>query len=113
MQNGVSGVLVVAICIGATGCLSTEDQPDIGMDEQAIVNGRPTDERPEVGIITNSGCTATLVAPRVILTAAHCVDFQTGPRSDGFMTGHGEFYAIDYVASRTTSAPDWGDLAVA
>lgn len=113
MRNRISGVLVAVVCIAMIGCLGTEGQSEIGVDEQAIINGTPTDERPEVGIITNSGCTATLIRPRVILTAAHCVDYQTGPRSDGFLTGHGEFFAIDYVSSRSTSGLGWGDLAVA
>lgn len=113
MQHGISGVLVLTICIGMIGCVGNEGEIGIGTSEQAIINGTPTDERPEVGLITNSGCTATLVAPRVILTAAHCVGFQTGPTSDGFRTGHGEFFAIDYVSSKTQSAPGWDDLAVA
>ena len=110
MRDRILGVSVAAVCIGMIGCADTEA---IGTDEQAIINGTPTDERPEVGLITNSGCTATLVASKVILTAAHCVGFQTGPTSDGFLTGHGEFFAIDYVSSKTNSAPGWDDLAVA
>jgi hypothetical protein len=115
MRIGVSGVLAAVMCIGMIGCLSIEGESEIEIatNEQAIVNGTPTDERPEVGIITNSGCTATLIRPRVILTAAHCVNYQTGPSADGFLTGRGEFFAIDYVSSRITSGLGWGDLAVA
>jgi V8-like Glu-specific endopeptidase len=113
MRHGISGVLAAVICSGMIGCLSIEGEGDVGTHEQAIINGIPTNERPEVGIITNSGCTATLIRPRVILTAAHCVNYQTGPRSDGFLTGNGEFFAIDYVSSRISSGLGWGDLAVA
>lgn len=115
MQDGAVRVFVAVIYIAVTGCLGAEieSESEVGFAEQAIINGINTDERPEIGIITNSGCTATLVTPRVILTAAHCVDFQTGPRADGFLTGHGEFFAIDFVISRTNSAPGWSDLAVA
>jgi V8-like Glu-specific endopeptidase len=113
MRNGFSGVLAAVLCIGMIGCLSIEGESEIGTVEQAIINGTPTNERPEVGIITNSGCTATLIRPRVILTAAHCVNYQSGPRSDGFLTGNGEFFAVDYAASRISSGLGWGDLAVA
>lgn len=117
MRNGFSGVLAAVLCIGMPigliGCLSIDDSSEIGTAEQGIINGTPTNERPEVGLITNSGCTATLIRPRVILTAAHCVSYQTGPRSDGFLTGNGEFFPVDYAASRISSGLGWGDLAVA
>lgn len=52
-----------------------------GQDEESFVaeekirNGEVTEERPEVGRI--NGCTATLVAPDVAITAAHCVGYGT------------------------------------
>lgn len=111
MRYGVSCVISTMICTGVIGCVGPAGE--IGTDDHALVNGTPTDERPEVGIITNSGCTATLVTPRAILTAAHCVNFHTGPTSDGFRTGRGEFFPIDRVISRATVAPHRDDLAVA
>ena len=44
-----------------------------------LVNGRLTSDRPEVGLLKlpQGICTATLVAPDVIITAAHCVGYET------------------------------------
>ncbi|MCB9553081.1 MAG: trypsin-like serine protease [Myxococcales bacterium] len=50
--------------------------PSLAAFEEKVVRGELTRERPEVGSIS-MGCTATLVAPEVGLTAAHCVDFGT------------------------------------
>ncbi len=56
---------------------------DLGTGEQAIIGGSPApDEVAVVGLARHAGgcqpatvvdCTATLVAPRVIVTAAHCL----------------------------------------
>jgi hypothetical protein len=113
MRYRVSCVVVMVVCTGVISCVGPDGEIAIGTDDQALINGTPTDERPEVGLITNSGCTATLVGPRAILTAGHCVQHRTGPTSDGFLTGRGEFFPIDYVISRNAVAPHRDDIAVA
>ena len=45
-------------------------------DAPEIIGGSTTDEFPDVARIT-SGCTATLIHPRVMLTAAHCCQRET------------------------------------
>jgi hypothetical protein len=50
----------------------TEGEPDLGMSEAELVGGTATTARPEIGWFTR-GCTATLIAPRYALTAAHCL----------------------------------------
>src|SRR5690606_27060894 len=56
---------------------------------ETVIAGSVSWERPEVGAI--SGCTATLVAPDVIVTAAHCLGFRsaTTPGSYGQFTVYG------------------------
>jgi V8-like Glu-specific endopeptidase len=51
-----------------------EDEAEVATSEDAISGGRTTCGRPAVGALRTSRglCTATLVSPRVILTAAHC-----------------------------------------
>jgi hypothetical protein len=54
--------------------------PD-GADERGepLVNGAETWERPEVGLISVNGirCTATLITPRVLVSASHCLGYRT------------------------------------
>ena len=47
-----------------------------------LVGGTFTNVRPEIG--TLGFCTATLVDPRYIVTASHCLGYTTGPRNDTF-----------------------------
>jgi hypothetical protein len=113
MRYCVSCVAVMSACIAAIGCVDPEDRLELGTSDQALVNGTPTSERPEVGLITNSGCTATLVGRRAILTAAHCVNHLTGPTSDGFLTGSGQFFPVDYIVSRSQQTVGPDDMAIA
>jgi hypothetical protein len=47
--------------------------------EEALVEGEYTAERPEVGIFSSHerGCTGTLVGARDVLTASHCVAYES------------------------------------
>jgi hypothetical protein len=55
------------------GCADEPAPIDTQTLGDELIDGTPTYERPEIGRI--SGCTATLVAPRGVITAAHCVNY--------------------------------------
>ncbi len=91
--------LTLLCCLSAIGC---GDLPDGSTEqkEEALIGGTRVDDlRPEIGKISIAGgwCTATLVDPRYVITASHCVDYQTGPQSGSFqMNGLGNV-AVDFA----------------
>lgn len=80
----------LGLCFGVLSCwpLSVEQtstprssSPSIqrwSQRSQAILGGKPDLSHPAIGALTfldSPFCTATLITPRVLLTAAHCADF--------------------------------------
>ena len=69
-------LLTVGLMMGCDPVmLDTGDPPTSAAPGSPLVGGSYTYDRPEVGSI--SGCTATLVGPRLVITAAHCLGYRS------------------------------------
>ncbi|MBI4819612.1 MAG: trypsin-like serine protease [Deltaproteobacteria bacterium] len=85
-----------ALAVWTIGC-GGEIQTEVTEDE--LIGGTETYSRKEVGriIVGNGSCTATLVRANVVITAAHCVDFDSSARaSDAW-----------FVANRSRGDVEW------
>src|SRR4051812_2852057 len=94
-----AGSLALLFLIAACAAPASEASEDSASTDDAIVDGAETFEHPEVGLFHNGGsyCTATLIRPNVVLTAAHCV---TGGFKDEAVTG----YSFDIKPTATSAA---------
>ena len=72
-------LIAAAIASAPLGCAADKAPPDEVMGasvEQPIVNGQPANSYTEAALINTSSyiCSGSIIAPRVALTAGHCVD---------------------------------------
>ena len=87
---------LLSLCLGLCGLLACDtpqaDSNNISNQNSPLRDGLLTDDRPEVGRI--SGCTATLVAQDVAITASHCIGYRTqltiGNYDQLILTNNGE-----------------------
>jgi Trypsin len=123
------GMLLIGSAIG--GCASAPGEnenvsvsvEESGKLETKIQGGTASLQNPEVGKLIWPGvCTATLVAPNVIVTAAHCVSYRTieAPNSTDWYAlyrvvsnGRTYEYQVDALRSYSSSAPNGRDVALA
>jgi V8-like Glu-specific endopeptidase len=85
MLNALATTLLLAVgCTDAPILVGLDDTP--GHRSQAIVNGQLDPSRPAVGLLLSEFpnnkaglCTASLVGPKTVLTAAHCVVYDKQP----------------------------------
>lgn len=71
-------VLCFLVCGVVGGVLLACGQEPLEQRQQPIIGGKEDLSHPAVGVLTTNTftpfCTATLIAPRLALTAAHCLD---------------------------------------
>lgn len=67
---------ILSACDDGGGTLSARGAPSLEGVFEKVVRGELTQERPEVGSLS-VGCTATLIAPEVVISAAHCFGFRS------------------------------------
>jgi len=81
---------LLALATLCSACALDEEPRDEGLDQLEIDNGSPTNQYAAVGTLSNR-CSATLIGPRTILTAAHCLP---DDRIDVFRAGGAEYRVI-------------------
>lgn len=99
---GSSLILLAAVLPGCDAKLGGGERVAPGGD--TLLSGSYTYDRPEVGSI--AGCTATLVGPRLVVTASHCVDYtsRTTPGRYGTFeirrfAGDSQRYTVERIAA--------------
>lgn len=76
LSNGFCFMIFVFMLSGACGPeqgFGDSGDDDSAIEQQPLVGGSFTAVRPEIGRFR--GCTATLFAPRYVITAAHCLNY--------------------------------------
>jgi hypothetical protein len=91
-------IVSAALALFASACAAGSGGPrDVEAQPNAILGGWEVTSDPEIGTFwgPKGPCTATLIAPNGILTAAHCFDYQT----DTSESGDGGWFIYDNFSS--------------
>jgi V8-like Glu-specific endopeptidase len=101
--------LALASCALPTSDL---DPGDVGRGDTAIVNGTLERGHPEVVYLfrvdTFSRCTASIIAPRVVLTAHHCIDGAQPSSVKLFVGSSDDSLTAEYNVSEIRPVPNAG-----
>lgn len=104
------GIFQFGIVCGllTSGCIGDVSEADLDLEgiDQPVINGTVDNGDPAIVMLRSSGsgfCTGTLVAPAVVITAAHCID-GGGPTSVGFgLNGSSNQVSV----RRSIQHPNW------
>src|SRR4051794_4754803 len=78
--------IVTGFAVAISGCAmqvasEAEEAVEVDAVEEPVLSGNTTSSQPAIGRLEDAGgnlrCTATLISSRVILTAAHCFNYDT------------------------------------
>ena len=89
MRSWFLGTCFLTAALAGGGCAADDlalDDQATDPDEQALRHGSFSFTDPAVGrlVVSGTGCTATLINPQVLVTAAHCVGYRTGAATGTF-----------------------------
>lgn len=114
--------LLFSLTPGCNTELAPRGTPPLDVATAPLVGGSYTYERPEVGSMQMGGgaCTATLVGPRLAITASHCVDYTSREPVGNYGTfeirrarGDSHTYRIQRIAAYMGPAEVIGQTDVA
>lgn len=100
----LAGCATTAELSGDTAESALPDAPPVPEFLEKVRDGTLSNDRPEIGSLS-VGCTGTLVAPEVVITAAHCVSYgsATSPGNYGSFTVQGAGGSSRYTVRRYVS----------
>src|SRR5262245_54231640 len=119
------GMLALALfaSLGGLACSATSDGGADGESARSgrrpIVGGTPATDYPEAALIDmgNSACSGSVIAPRVVLTAGHCVINAsswdvTVPYGGGQSASAKSGLVYDYTDTSQNTNPDQHDVGI-
>ncbi len=133
ITRGLSLVAVISLAAALGGCLdgggsdALPEDPSrdaVGESREAIINGTPATDFPEAVLVniqqygqTVMGCSGTLIAPRVVLTAGHCVAdgdgwIVTAPFASGQQSHGSSSATYDWTQTNDQVSPHEHDVGL-